>query len=401
MIVKNNKRYSQVTRAIPARNHNKVMNEYLKNCQKKQVYEKIMRELMPILNEHLDEDDEINELFGFGSSVKEPPQALTAEYIKEASVEDLTDVMGEYMNYWMAKAGDSIDKALQTSSAKMLEICKNNSEGAKKIFGAMIFAVKKGLTGAGNLAANIGRGILMACAFCVKMVANGIDIAKNALVSLYKNIAEFLKNSYANLKNSSKKGVDTASDKLQIFCKVAMAVILLIANKIQGAAQAFGEWLKTIIADVKEKVNVAVMICRSWFAVKSKEVADFMKDQFNNVRQSCVEAWNKLDKAARKAWNKATDKIISWVNNVRITLSKLGEKITATVNKAGDAIISGKDKVMVAGINKAVKALSSKYSEDDVVAIVRKAYNEGIKFAADGSCVINESYYMNTKLQLV
>lgn len=180
-----------------------------------------------------------------------------------------------------------------------------------------------------------------------------------------------------------------------------MSVILLIANKIQGAAQAFGEWLKTIIADVKEKVNAAVMICRSWFAVKSKEVVDFMKDQFNNVRQSCVEAWNKLDKAARKAWNKATDKIISWVNNVRITLSKLGEKITATVNKAGDAIISGKDKVMIAGINKAVKALSSKYSEDDVVAIVRKAYNEGIKFAADGSCVINESYYMNTKLQLV
>ena len=124
MIVKNNKRYSQVTRAIPARNHNKVMNEYLKNRQKKQVYEKIMRELMPILNEHLDEDDEINELFGFGSSVKEPSQALTAEYIKEVSVEELTDVMGEYMNYWMAKAGDSIDKALQTSSAKMLEICK-------------------------------------------------------------------------------------------------------------------------------------------------------------------------------------------------------------------------------------------------------------------------------------
>ena len=123
-------------------------------------------------------------------------------------------LMGEYMNYWMAKAGDSIDKALQTSSAKMLEICKNNLEGAKKIFGAMIFAVKKGLTGAGNLAVNIGRGILMACAFCVKMVANGIGIAKNALVSLYKNIAEFLKNSYANLKNSSKKGVDTASDKL-------------------------------------------------------------------------------------------------------------------------------------------------------------------------------------------
>ena len=210
MIVKNNKRYSQVTRAIPARNHNKVMNEYLKNRQKKQVYEKIMRELMPILNEHLDEDDEINELFGFGSSVKEPSQALTAEYIKEVSVEELTDVMGEYMNYWMAKAGDSIDKALQTSSAKMLEICKNNLEGAKKIFGAMIFAVKKGLTGAGNLAANIGRGILI----CVKMVANGIDIAKNALVSLYKNIAEFLKNSYANLKNSSKKGIDTASDKL-------------------------------------------------------------------------------------------------------------------------------------------------------------------------------------------
>ena len=46
-----------------------------------------------------------------------------------------------------------------------------------------------------------------------------------------------------------------------------MSVILLIANKIQGAAQAFGEWLKTIIADVKEKVkccsyDLPFLVCR-------------------------------------------------------------------------------------------------------------------------------------------
>lgn len=49
--------------------------------------------------------------------------------------------------------------------------------------------------------------------------------------------------------------------------------------------------------------------------------------------------------------------------------------------------------MLASGIEKAVKVMKPKYSEDDLVALVRKAYNEGLQLEPNGTLIINEKYY--------
>ena len=84
-----------------------------------------------------------------------------------------------------------------------------------------------------------------------------------------------------------------------------------------------------------------------------------------------------------------------------MTVAKIGEKIADTITAAGDHIIAAKDKAVVFGIGKAVKALSKNYSEDDIVGIVRAAYNEDLRVDLNGNVLLNEAYYTKTNLRRI
>lgn len=381
-----------------------ILTESQMNKQRKYAYEKIMRTIGPMLNE-AEEQEELNELFGFGNSVKEPEQKLTADVIKETSTEELADVLAEHFNFWMAKTGDNIDKAITNAITALHSHCSENKEGAKKVMQSIVIACRKAANGTAEFAKNsakaVGRVLLLGCALCVKFTANSISYAKEALMTIYKEVSEKLSEMYNSLKEKAKAGAEWIGEKAQLLCKLSMAACYLVAHKFAGAAETVGKWVKELFEDIKDGVVLACMILRSWFTAKAQAVQEFLKEKAGAVKQACVETWNKLDKKVRKAWNAMAEKVVSLYNNIQCTLSKLGDKISNTMTKAGDAIIAGKDKTLVAGIGKAVKMLSKNYSEDDVVAIVRKAYNEGLSFEADGSCIINEAYYSNTRLKHV
>lgn len=377
--------------------------------QKKAMYNRIMSEIVPLIQKELNEsnqNDELNELFGFGKKeVAEPAQAITADFIKEASTEDLAVAMAEQMNYWMAKAGENVDKAIMSTVAQIHDICKDSVEAAEKVCTAIVVAIKKALSFTLNATIDgvkgLGRLLLMGISFLVKLGNNGIKFAAEALPQAYNTIVKFLQNTYNALKKEVENKEASFSDKANVFFKVVVAGMTLVANKVVGAVETIGKWVKEIYAEAKENVVMAIAVVRTWFAMKSEKVAAFIKESAGDIKESVVKAWNALEKGLRKSWKTVTEKVLAWIADVKDSFNNLKEKISGVITKAGDKIIQGRDKMLVAGINKAVGALKKNYSEDDIVSMVRKAYNEGITFEADGSCILNECYYSSTYLRQI
>lgn len=384
--------------AIPARSY-------------KALCERVTANVMPKVARLIKEEQE-NELaegiFGWGSP-KKPSQELTADFIRTANSEEVAKVMAEHLNYWAASASDSIDKALSNSLKGVLDICKAGADKAeetsKKVLKGIVDSVRMVLKGGANLAIDgvkgAGRVIMLGVAMCFKLSANGIKAGEAAAKAIYKSVAEFLTYTYESLKDKVEKGAEAVKDSLSLFLKVSLAVVLLCANKIQGAAGAFDAWIKGVAKAVADKTVLAVIAVRTWFAVTAKEVAEWVKGTIGNVRSACVEAWNALEKKTIKVWKDVSSKIIEWANDIRMTLAEIGKKIADTMTAAGDHIIAAKDKAVVYGIGKAVKALSKNYSEDDVVAIVRAAYNEDFHTDVRGNIILNEAYYTKTSLRRI
>lgn len=368
--------------------------------------ENIADKVMPEVNRMLREEYAIEEGW-FSTSPKKPSQNLTDDFIRTANSDEIAKVMAEHLNYWAASASDSIDKALSNSVKGLLDICKSGTDKAeetsKKVLKGIVDAVRLVIKGGANLAIDsvkgIGRVIMLGAAMCLKLGANGVKAGEAAVRAIYRSIAEFLTSSYEALKDKVEKGIDAVKDGLSIFLKVSLAVILLCANKVQGAAEAFGAWIKGVAKNIADKTVLAVITVRTWFAVTSKEVAEWVKTTVGNVRSACVDAWNALEKKITKVWKEISNKIIEWANEFRMTIAEIGKKIADTMTAAGEHIIAGKDKAVVYGIGKAVKALSKNYTEDDVVAIVRAAYNEDLHFDENDNTILNEAYYTKTNLR--
>lgn len=360
------------------------------------LHENIMRNLREGLNEA-----EINELFGLGGP-KKPKQELTAEYIREADGAELADLMAEYCNYWLASAGESLDKAIMPAVKALMGTCQEGKEQSTKVMKAIVTAVRNAVAGAYDKTIDAVKAtpriILMGIAICVKLGASGIDIAVQGGKAIYTSVVNWCKDTYAKCKDAVEKGWDTAKDKMILFGKVALAVALLCAHKVAGAAQACGGFIKELVADAADGVKAAVLIVRAWFAAKAEAFVAWTKETVGAAKNKVVEAWNAMDKAITKGWNNAVSKVLDWCNSIKLTVSKLVDKVGNTMNAAGDAIVGAKDRAVVAGIGKAVRMLSSKYSEDDIVAIVRKALKEGVQFEKNGTFIINEKYYSNTTL---
>ena len=82
------------------------------------------------------------------------------------------------------------------------------------------------------------------------------------------------------------------------------------------------------------------------------------------------------------------------VNDIKVLMSYAGEKIGDAARATKDFAIDSKDKALIWGIQKGVKGLSSKYTEDQVVARVRKCYNESL-VPVNGKFTVNEKYFFN------
>jgi hypothetical protein len=378
-----------------------------KMASRKAIYESVVKQVMPQIEAILNEQ-ELDEGW-FGGSAKKPEQELTAEYINSASKEELAKTIGELLNWWCAKAGDSVDKACTTSTQYIVGLIKGSGEKSadfsKKLLMSFVDAVRMVVKGAGELVVDgvkgTGRIILLSVATLFKLAVSGVKMAEAAAKAIYKTVSEWLSSTYDSLKDKVQKGAEAVKDSLALFLKVSLAVCVLCANKIQGAAEAFGSFIKKVAGDVKEKVVLAVVATRTWFAVKAKEVAEWVKSVAGDIRSACVEAWNKLEKGTIKVWKAVSGKILDWCNSIRMTVAEIGKKISDTISATGEHIVAAKDKAVVAGIGKAVRMLSKKYSEDDVVNIVRAAYNEDLHFDAAGNTLINESYYANTFLRRI
>jgi hypothetical protein len=122
-------------------------------------------------------------------------------------------------------------------------------------------------------------------------------------------------------------------------------------------------------------------------------VKSWITETGGEIRKTVIEAWNAMDKKVRNAYDKVAKKLEDWMNDIKELVQEIGTKISDAADKAKDVVIDKKDKALVWGIQKGVKGLSKNYTEDQVVALVRKCYNESVvPNTRTGNIVINEAY---------
>lgn len=328
----------------------------------------------------------LNELFGFGSSVKKPEKALSLEN----SDEENADLFITWSAYYMSKCSNDVKKGMEMflkSSGEV--IAKAPMMIVKGILRLMSGAIKGAVFGVGTVAAVVLGGISM----LVRMTVNGVEKAKEALTQLYNTIKQGIATFYKNFTSGTDKMVNDSKDKLTVWLGVLSGALMACANKIQGAAEAMGEFFKQVLADAKEKKDAAVLIVKTWLQAKSEAVKSWITETGGEIRKTVIEAWNAMDKKVRNTYDKVAKALESWMNDIKELVQAVSQKISDATDKAKDIVIDKKDKALVWGIQKGVKGLSKNYTEDQVVALVRKCYNESVvPNKRTGNIVINEAY---------
>jgi hypothetical protein len=100
-----------------------------------------------------------------------------------------------------------------------------------------------------------------------------------------------------------------------------------------------------------------------------------------------------MDKKARKTYDNIASKLEDWMKDIKELINYISEKIENIAKATKDFAIDKKDKDLIWGIQKGVKGLSKNYTEDQVVALVRKCYNENLIPDIKGNYHINEAYF--------
>lgn len=371
------------------------MKKNVRSVNEQQIYTKLMREIAPsvkrIINESMEECDELeegelNELSLFGSSVKKP----AAELSLENSDEENAEIFIQYCEYYLAKAGNNVAKGLALLMEKGGKLLvKMPLVIVKGILKLISGGVKLTVAGASAIAGVIVMGVSL----LVKMVASGVEKAKECLTKLYSALVEKAKSLYAGIKKSGEEAIKAGSDKFQLWLGIASALCVACATKLTGAMEMAADYIKEVINDAKEKVIAAVVAVKSWMSAKAEEVKAFVGKVAGNVREAVVNAWNSLDKGVRKAYNEMGKKLEEWMNNLSALIDEIGKKISDAADATKGFVIDKKDKALVYGIQKAIKGLSDKFKEEEVVALVRKAYNESLKPDLKGNFRVNEAYF--------
>ncbi len=328
----------------------------------------------------------LNELFGFGSAVKKPEKALSLEN----SDEENADLFIAWSAYYMSKCSNDVKKGIEMFLKESGEIIsKAPMMIVKGILRLMSGAIKGAVFGVGTVAAVVLGSISM----LVRMAVNGVEKAKEALSELYKTIKQGISTFYKNFTSGTDKMVNDSKDKLTVWLGVLSGALMACANKIQGAAEAMSDFFKQVLADAKEKKDAAVLIVKTWLQAKSEAVKSWITETGGEIRKTVIEAWNAMDKKVRNTYDKVAKTLESWMNDIKELVQAVSQKVSDAADKAKDVVIDKKDKALVWGIQKGVKGLSKNYTEDQVVALVRKCYNESVvPNKRTGNIVINEAY---------
>lgn len=350
-------------------------------------------------DDELEEDDmdesALNELFGFGSSVKKPAKALSLDNTDDENA----DLFIEWCAYFMSEASNNVAKGLAAFFKSFGDILvKSPMIITKGIVKLMSGAIKSSVYEIHS----ISTFILAAVSALIRLIAMGAEKAKDALSQLYSYITRGITAFYKKFASNTEEVSTKSKDTLKLWLGVIAGCIMLCAYKIQGAVETFGDFFKKVFDDLKEKKDSAVLIVKTWLQCKSDAVKEWISDIAGDIRKSTIDAWNKLDKSVRKAYNNVAEKLEKWMGDIKELVSYTKEKIEDTAKQAKSFAINKKDKALVWGIQKGVKGLSSKYTEDQVVALVRKCYNESIDFESNKGIAINEKYFYakNTRKRL-
>lgn len=150
-------------------------------------------------NESNDVDEAaLNELFGFGSSVKKPEKALSLEN----SDDENADLFIAWCAYYMSKCSNDAKKGMDA-------FCKASGDVIKKapmmivkgILKLMSGAIKGSVFGVGTVAAVVLGSISM----LVRLTVSGVEKAKEALAQLYKTISQGITTFYKNFIGGAEK----------------------------------------------------------------------------------------------------------------------------------------------------------------------------------------------------
>lgn len=370
------------------------------------LYNKIMKDLKPVIskainesaeaNKDVEDSDEIeeqalNELFGIGSkSVAKPEKVFSVDNTDEENAE----IIMQYCEYYLSKANDNVSKGVKM----FIENCgKWIVKAPVLIVKGILAVISRTIKLTVKTPVRIASLILMGISILTKLIKSGVEKSDVALKKLYESLKGNLTAGYNKFKKDTKSTIETAGENFNVWLGIASAAVTAVCNKIEGATDAFEDWVKQVIEDAKEKIDAAVILAKTWFSSASKAVKDYLNKAGKELRNTVVDAWNKVDKSVRKAYNKIAETIEKWMIDLADLIDEIGKKIESAKDATKSFVIDKKDKMLVYNIQKSVKGLSDKFDEDQVVALVRKCYNESMKLNTNGKFVVNESYFHDRK----
>ena len=290
----------------------------------------------------------------------------------------------------MSKCSNDVKKGMDA-------FCKASGDVIKKAPMMIVKGILKLMSGAIKGSAfgvsTVASVVLSSISMLVRLTVSGVEKAKEALAQLYKIISKGITTFYKNFTGGVQKMAQDSSDKLTVWLGVISGALMACANNVQGAVETLGNFFKQVLADAKAKKDGAVLLVKTWLQAKSEAVKSWITETGGEIRKTVIEAWNAMDKKVRNAYDKVAKKLEDWMNDIKELVQEISTKISDAADKAKDVVIDKKDKALVWGIQKGVKALSKNYTEDQVVALVRKCYNESVvPNTRTGNIVINEAY---------
>ena len=143
-------------------------------------------------NESNDVDEAaLNELFGFGSSVKKPEKALSLEN----SDDENADLFIAWCAYYMSKCSNDVKKGMDAFLKASGDVIKKAPMMiVKGILKLMSGAIKGSVFGVSTVASVVLSSISM----LVRLTVSGVEKAKDSLAQLYKIISKGITTFYKN-----------------------------------------------------------------------------------------------------------------------------------------------------------------------------------------------------------
>ena len=133
----------------------------------------------------------LNELFGFGSSVKKPEKTLSLEN----SDDENADLFIAWCAYYMSKCSNDVKKGMDA-------FCKASGDVIKKAPMMIVKGILKLMSGAikGSVfgVSTVAAVVLSSISMLVRLTVSGVEKAKEALAQLYKIISQGITTFYKN-----------------------------------------------------------------------------------------------------------------------------------------------------------------------------------------------------------